>query len=149
MMVSCDCQKHNEGCAERARGRGGKSFIASDKCTDVLPKLPQHNQERVSEKRFGQEEKLVLGTHLSLTLTLPVIRRLDLLAFGFIPLCFKLEERPMHLQGGIHFFGIQSMRFITVCSSTLSSKLICIRWQNCINLCKNVYHFIIHIRLIL
>ncbi len=100
MMVSCDCQKHSEGCAERARGRGGKSFIASDKCTDVLLKLPQHNQKRVSEKRFGQEEKLVLETDLSLTLTFPVIRCLNLLAFGFIQLCFKLEERLMHLQGG-------------------------------------------------
>ncbi len=100
MMVSCDCQKHSEGCAERARGRGGKSFIASDKCTDVLLKLPQHNQKRVSEKRFGQEEKLVLEMHLSLSLTFPVIRCLNLLAFGFIQLCFKLEERLMHLQGG-------------------------------------------------
>ncbi len=100
MMVSCDCQKHSEGCAERARGRGGKSFIASDKCTDVLLKLPQHNQKRVSEKRFGQEEKLVLETYLSLTLTFPVIRRLNLLAFGFIQLYFKLEERLMTLQGG-------------------------------------------------
>lgn len=27
MMVSCDCQKHSEGCAERARGRGGEASL--------------------------------------------------------------------------------------------------------------------------
>lgn len=137
-------------CRESERKRGEKSFIASDKCTDVLLQLPQHNQERVSERRFGQEEKLVLGMHLSLTLTFPaLIQRLDLLGFAFIQLCCKLEERLMHLQGGKHCFGIHSMRFITVCSPTLSSKLICMRWQNCIDLYKNVYHFIINKQLIL
>lgn len=52
-------------CRESERKRGEKSFIASDKCTNVLLQLPQHNQEWVTDARFGQEEKRVLGTILS------------------------------------------------------------------------------------
>lgn len=79
-------------CRESERKRGGKSFIASDKCTDVLLQLPQHSQERVSEcwrrEDLGKGRILMLDIHLSLTLTF-LGQCLDLSAFVFIQLCWK------------------------------------------------------------
>lgn len=92
-------------CRESERKRGG-SFIASDKCTDVLLQLPQHNQEQVSEckrKDLGKK-KVIRGTHLSLFYPFSaLIQSLDLSACVH----WTFLEREFS-RGGTYCFGINS-----------------------------------------
>lgn len=131
MMVSCDCQKHSEGCAERARWRRGRGGGTSFPQTSALMSSCISHSTIKSELASVRGEKIwargETGAGESY-FTHPPFQCLDPSAFVFIQLRCEVEEKLR----GKHCFGIRSMTFVIVCSPTLSLQLviICMRWQN-------------------